>query len=249
MKTKARITKMVQLIMLTVLFGAILVFGQGSMAYSEKEESVLLSEQVGEYQNNAFFADSVQSRETACGAPVYLTDKYYTLKTIDPVNRAYPADENEPAINTEMYTLNATDSTGTEVRLKPIEENNRWNNSNADTYAKVKIKYTYPLENRKRLSYSKDMLSLYDIRGDLNVPGVKTWVEYGKILWRSTTTGFFDGVTWNYMDLQEAELSFVAPCHVQIALIYEIKENGYTIFQANKYYQCVAWYNLAVVTR
>ena len=250
MKLTTKKSKVLGLAILTSLLAFVLIFCQGSMAYREKEAPIDFANEVPQNENVTFFSESVQPRWFVYGAPIYYAyeDNYSDL-SLTPKYKDYntnPSIAAEPAINSEIYFLYATDSTGTEVKLKPVEGNNV--NTNQTAANNVKVKFKYEIELWTKLYFANDDRTLGNLDSNLYIPGSKIKVGKGKILYRtvSLSTTSFKGTDWNFIDLADgAELSFDTPEHIQISVIYEIREEGKNIFQ-RKWHHCVANYIFSV---
>lgn len=159
------------------------------------------------------------------------------------------------AINDEIFSLTGTDEEGSH-RLEPVNSLSAANNISAVSYAEIQIEYFRCVdksyengkENDEKIYINTDTRKLSDVSGGLGLSGVSATVGKGKVLYRSSYTENGLWGSWNYSNLVTSgmTLRFTAPYN-QIAIIYELREEGPTVLNLYKYHHIVGIYRFNVV--
>lgn len=122
----------------------------------------------------------------------------------------------------------ATDETGEKIQLQHQGNNNLHSlltaNYNANGAVSVELKNIIPINGT--YSLSNDGMKLGYLDEHIKIKRNNTKVGNGKILYRSAPLNYtsMSNVTWSYIDIANTTISFPAGRHVQIVVIYELKE-------------------------
>ncbi len=154
----------------------------------------------------------------------------------------------EGYINEERFGVYATDSTGSQVKISPLTS---WSDSsNLGANGKTQVRIHQYSDLPSEVSFNDDSRKLNELDSSLNTDfDVK--IGQGKILYSST--GLNSNFTkWDgYMDLYDnVVLNFESNRSIQIAIIYELKENSdgkWYLFHSDHYYHVLGLYSFISV--
>lgn len=252
MKRLTNNIKVIMLVAITALLALIFLFVQNSQVYCAANAEQTASTGAN---NNLFFSDVVQPREVSRGERIFDAENsyYFCNEQLQEKNWDYPKGQGLPVMptrNEEAYFLYATDSTGTTVKLNPVRATNDvWTNANAENY--VDIRFEQVMELPSNVSFNDDAMTLnsYKLDNYFKVTDSSERIDTGIILYRSaSSTTLLESARWNNIKLfNKANLSFVAPTFVEIAILYELREHSGFIF--SNYHNCVALYFLNIAVR
>jgi hypothetical protein len=148
-------------------------------------------------------------------------------------------------INEEKYGLFGVDATQTEVRLVPVNSLSAGPNINANGGVSLSIKNVAEFPSPEYIVRWNDTRKLNELYGDIVVTG------NGKILYR---TAPFNGSwgAWSNADLNyhlvdyTRTLYFPSGCHVQIVVIYEVREQATWFMVPHVFYHVRGIYRFSV---
>ncbi|MGN1060420.1 MAG: hypothetical protein ACI4QN_01685 [Candidatus Coproplasma sp.] len=249
MKRLKNNVKVFMIVAITALLTLIFLFVQNGKVYCVANAEHITST---EPNSDLFFSNVVQPRWFVQGERIYDSDENYKTMDLSTQSWNYNLDSGitaMPTRNEEIYFLYATDSTGSQIKLKPVTADTVWTNANAEN--NVTILFEQVVSPPSNVSFNDDSKRLND--GNLNeyfrVPTSSEKIDKGIILYRSDSSiASLQSNRWNYMKLcAGASLSFGAPAYVEIAVLYELRE--FSGFIVSHYSHCIASYFLWVAER
>ena len=122
----------------------------------------------------------------------------------------------------------ATDETGEEIKLQYQGNNDISSTAVANDNANgaVSVRFENVIPTTGTYSLSNDGMKLKNLDEHIKIAGNSTKVGNGKILYRSAPLSYtsMSDVAWSYIDIANTTITFSAGRHVQIVIIYELKE-------------------------
>ncbi|MBE5763022.1 MAG: hypothetical protein E7338_02225 [Clostridiales bacterium] len=214
------------------------------------------------YVTSIAYAESTNSEEAFSSDPtiVHLSDDYQGWNnssrwysqplwycdnnSYSPTSHDYKYCEYNTSVisNLPYYKVMATDSYET-IELSQVEtlsspDNSETNSGVFVTFQSNNISYA------SGIYLNGDEYILGALTSELQIFGSTTKVGAGKVLYRQgalVNGGTWGG--WSYADLgTNTSIYFPANVAVQLAVIYEVKEEKLHWYQSHKYYRCLGYY-------
>lgn len=122
----------------------------------------------------------------------------------------------------------ATDETGEKIQLQHQGNNGLSSTAvvNPNANGSVSVQFINKIPTTGTYKLSNDSKKLKNLDSNIKIEGNNTKVGEGKILYRSAPLSYTEMPAggWNYIDIASTTLTFPAGRHVQIIVIYELKE-------------------------
>lgn len=188
---------------------------------------------------------------------IYAHDDNYSNWTTNAMSTSYSENANRLgayAINDEFFSVEGVDAEGSH-RLEPVNSLRAANNITAVSYADITINdfrdvdqlYQYDNNEKAKIYINDDTRKLDDLTAEFRVAGKDAPVAKGKILYRSADNVGQTWGAWSYMQLTTAgtTIRFTKPYN-QIAIIYELREEGPHWYNLYKYHHIIGIYRFNV---
>jgi len=149
----------------------------------------------------------------------------------------------ETNLNTEIYKLEGTDSTGL-ARIQPVENFTDENNITAVSYASIDLTKFRDFCNDSYCGINDDSRDMANLESNIRIQNNYSDVSTGKVMYRSSQSSTW--MDWRYCELEDnVHLYFSGKQSVQLVVFYEIKEDKPWKF--NRYHHVLAIYRFDIV--